>query len=340
MYKVEPYLAQCLDSILSQSSECAEIEIIAVDDGSPDRSGEIAEKYALNDPRIKVVRRTNGGLSEARNTGLKHSTGEYVWFIDSDDWIAPDSISEIASTILSANRPEAVHICGADVTEEGEIKLFSLKKTENNINTGMYMLKSGNFHGVVQYTVYRKDFLEHNNLSFKPGIFHEDTEFSPKAYYYLKTVASIDKVLYLKRVNDDSITRRCNPKKNRDLVTVSKSLRDFALSLPNETDRKFFMRRAANVLKMALTNEVHLMDRQTRKEFNRYLHANRDAVEAFLKSGSKIYRYEGLILKLFSHNMLFAYYDVMLNPIVRRMTNRKEKFTDHTIKERWLAKRP
>lgn len=88
MYNVERYLDQCVKSIQAQTLR--DIEIILVDDGSPDRCGEMADQYATEDPRIKVVHRENGGLGPARNSGMEVATGEYIGFVDSDDWIEPE----------------------------------------------------------------------------------------------------------------------------------------------------------------------------------------------------------------------------------------------------------
>lgn len=87
VYKVEPYLHKCVDSILAQTYQ--NLEIILVDDGSPDRCGVICDEYAKKDSRIKVIHKKNGGLSDARNAGMEVMTGEYVAFVDSDDWIEP-----------------------------------------------------------------------------------------------------------------------------------------------------------------------------------------------------------------------------------------------------------
>ena len=87
VYKVEPYLRTCVDSIINQTYR--NLEIILVDDGSPDRCGEICDEYARTDSRIKVIHKPNGGLSNARNAGLDIMTGDYVGFVDSDDWIEP-----------------------------------------------------------------------------------------------------------------------------------------------------------------------------------------------------------------------------------------------------------
>ncbi len=88
VYKVEQYLQRCLDSILAQTF--TDFEAILVDDGSPDSCGEICDKYAQNDSRIKVLHKENGGLSSARNAALDIATGKYVMFVDSDDWVEPD----------------------------------------------------------------------------------------------------------------------------------------------------------------------------------------------------------------------------------------------------------
>lgn len=99
IYNVEPYLRQCIDSVLAQIY--TDLEILLVDDGSTDGSGTIADSYS--DPRIRVYHTTNRGLSAARNLGIEKSTGDYLFFIDSDDWIEPDAISTALSSIDTAD---------------------------------------------------------------------------------------------------------------------------------------------------------------------------------------------------------------------------------------------
>lgn len=98
VYNVEKYLPECLDSIINQTY--SNLEIILVDDGSPDKCGEICDKYAVSDLRIKVIHKENGGVSSARNAGMDISTGEWISFIDSDDTIEKEMISEAISTVL------------------------------------------------------------------------------------------------------------------------------------------------------------------------------------------------------------------------------------------------
>lgn len=114
VYKVEPYLHACIDSILAQTY--TNLEIILVDDGSPDKCGMICDEYAAKDSRVKVIHKENGGASAARNAGMKCYTGEYLLFVDSDDTIAPDWIEGLYSSITDCD----FVIAGVTYVKNGE----------------------------------------------------------------------------------------------------------------------------------------------------------------------------------------------------------------------------
>lgn len=116
VYKVEQYLPRCVDSLLRQTYE--NLEIILVDDGSPDRCGEICEEYARRDSRIRVIHKENGGLSSARNAGIDVARGEYLGFVDSDDWIEPETYALMAAMAMEEN---VSLVCAGrfNVTEDG-----------------------------------------------------------------------------------------------------------------------------------------------------------------------------------------------------------------------------
>lgn len=103
VYKVAPYLRQCVDSIINQSFD--DLEILLIDDGSPDQCGEICDEYAAKDSRVRVFHTENKGLSAARNLGLQKATGEYIGFIDSDDWIEPDMYEVLLRKDTPAGSP-------------------------------------------------------------------------------------------------------------------------------------------------------------------------------------------------------------------------------------------
>lgn len=119
VYKVEKYLSKCIESILAQTF--TDFELILVDDGSPDRCGEICDKYAQQDNRVVVIHKANGGVSSSRNAGIEKATGEYIGFVDSDDYISPTMYEQM---LASAERHSAdIVICGVyRVTEDGQIK--------------------------------------------------------------------------------------------------------------------------------------------------------------------------------------------------------------------------
>lgn len=109
VYKVEPYLPKCIDSILSQTF--TDFELILIDDGSPDRCGEICEEYAAKDDRIVVIHQANKGVSAARNAGLDIAKGKYIGFVDSDDWIEPEMYEKMVSVSKETNTD--IVICGS-----------------------------------------------------------------------------------------------------------------------------------------------------------------------------------------------------------------------------------
>lgn len=122
VYKVEDYLRKCVDSILVQTYK--NLEIILVDDGSPDNCGAICDEYALLDGRVKVIHKENGGLSDARNAGLDVCTGEYIAFVDSDDWVDEDYIA----TFMEYAQPDTIVCCGYKIVYKNKIYYNTMDK--------------------------------------------------------------------------------------------------------------------------------------------------------------------------------------------------------------------
>ena len=116
VYKVEEYLPRCLDSVLGQTH--TDLEIILIDDGSPDNSGKLCDQYAAKDDRIKVIHKENGGVSSARNAGLDAATGDYIGFVDSDDWIEPDMYAFLLENAVAYDAD--ISMCAAYFYHEGK----------------------------------------------------------------------------------------------------------------------------------------------------------------------------------------------------------------------------
>lgn len=222
-YKVEEYLDQCLESVTRNKTE--EIEIILVDDGSPDRVPQMCDEWAEKDSRIKVIHQENGGLSVARNTGIENSCGEYIWFIDSDDWIKEDAIDRIMHLIN--NYPEIdIFVFPLLWTYEGKGKdWMDINIKENKQVTGKEYLKIGrNTIGASPRNIIKLTVLQSANIRFYPGIIHEDGLFGNLIYNQANKVMVISSYVYFYRQRSGSIMHTISMKSSYSMITIHKEL--------------------------------------------------------------------------------------------------------------------
>lgn len=311
MYKVEAFIERCLNSCVHQDIPKEEYEIICVNDGSPDRSSEIAKEFAKQHSNIVVVDRENGGLSAARNTGLKLATGDYVWFVDSDDWIKYDCLENV-SKICAERNLDILQICAANMIEGKANRRFSYTD-EDNVFSGVEALKK-DIQYCAPFSIYKREFLLRNNLLFKEGVFHEDNEFSPRAYYFAERVSSLNEVLYFVYQNPNSITRSTNPKKALDGIVVINSLHDFMEKIDNSA-RPLFHYLITSSFNGALHDTMNIPKDDVVK-FETEMYKNKHLYIHLVKSGKIIYRIEGLLLLLFPHHPVTVY--KMMNIFDRR----------------------
>ena len=202
VFKVEKYLQKCIDSILVQSYQ--DIEILLIDDGSPDLSGKICDEYRTKDSRIKVFHIDNIGLSGARNYGLAHANGEYIGFIDSDDWIDPDMYESLIAVAFSTN---------ADVVECGfydEYPKRSVKKKwhpEIKTYSRVEAVKAhlyGEINSLFMTKLWKRCCFQ--KTSFPTGHVFEDTLIMYKVLDNANSVIGLDKILYHHTIREDSIS--------------------------------------------------------------------------------------------------------------------------------------
>ena len=138
VYKVEKYIHRCMDSILGQTYD--NIEIILVDDGSPDNCPQICDQYAKADERVKVIHKANGGLSDARNEGLKHISGKYVFFVDSDDFIDRNAIKYMVD--LAENYCADIVQCDREIGNRDSFSVDAFQnKDQINIYNNIFMIR-------------------------------------------------------------------------------------------------------------------------------------------------------------------------------------------------------
>lgn len=214
VYNVEPYLRECIDSVLAQ--DYRNLEIICVNDGSTDNSPEILEEYKKKDNSIIIINQENAGLSAARNTGLKASRGEYVYFLDSDDLIKPEAMGEL----LNLARDNSLDILQFDSelffedesvkSEFSELEKYYHRRREYaSVRTGhqLYSLMSaaGDYRPNAVLQFFRRNFLKDNDLWFFEGILHEDELFTFLAMLKAEKVLHVPEAYYLRRIRQNSI---------------------------------------------------------------------------------------------------------------------------------------
>ena len=227
-YNVEAYLDECLRSVAAQSF--GDWEAIVVDDGSTDNSAALAEAWGLKDNRFRILKQTNQGLSSARNAGMDQARGEYLLFLDADDWLEPHALQILADAAQDedllcfggrrffqdekrydeADTPEPkTYACGWDYYQNNALKPRRFA-----------------FVSVVLRT-YRREFLQKYQLRFKEGIFHEDNLFTPIVLFYAGKTRALCTTLYNYRIRSGSTMTTPLQKKLFDKITVANELAMF-----------------------------------------------------------------------------------------------------------------
>ena len=223
VYNVTPYLDRCVQSLLSQ--EYGAYEVILIDDGSTDGSGDMCDVYAAGNKFVRTFHTENGGLSAARNLGIEKAKGEYLLFVDSDDCVDEnmcrtleqrlchyEGVDLVSFDALGEDGDSCEHMRRiltdqTDVSEGREYLLQGYKKRNVNVQVWMY--------------AFRKDFLDSEHLRFKEGILHEDVEFMPRVLLKARRVLSVPDVLYHYKIRKGSISTSSDKRKNiEDLFSV------------------------------------------------------------------------------------------------------------------------
>lgn len=224
VYNVEQYVNRCLDSIINQSYK--KIEIILIDDGSSDNSGKICDKYAEIDNRIKVIHKDNGGVSSARNVGLEVATGEFLTFVDSDDYL-PNNAIENLLTMKEADfvfsKAYLISNENKEIIENGikESLYLNGKSVENDL-ISRFLKKD--ISGALWAKMYRRDIIEKNEIRFDNELdIGEDIIFNIIFCSNCVNYATVDAITYNYIINKDSVMQKYNPKTlQRINILVSK----------------------------------------------------------------------------------------------------------------------
>ncbi|MCI6278992.1 MAG: glycosyltransferase [Porphyromonas sp.] len=205
VYKVEKYLPGCIESIIGQTY--SDFEVILIDDGSPDRCGEICDEYAAKDARIKVIHQNNGGLSRARNRGMDEAQGEYLWFVDSDDYITEGCLSNIVHQLEGQDLDMLILSYLLDFEEVGNKELVK-NRGGADIITGEDYVKGDYYEAFAWLKVTRASVFKAHNLRFHEGLQYEDIQLMPFLMRHVERLAfsNLEDGAYCYRIRPGSIT--------------------------------------------------------------------------------------------------------------------------------------
>lgn len=204
VYKVEAYLDQCVSSIVQQTYKA--LEIILVDDGSPDRCPQMCDQWAEEDGRIKVVHKKNGGLSDARNAGLEIASGDYIAFVDSDDWIHESFVDTLYRQIqdTGADICECAVIYASDDEKVLRVRACGQKKILYSRTEAIKaLIREDGLYQTVWNKLYKRSVLD--NIPFEIGKQHEDDFWTYRVFDRIGTLIADDQPLYYYRQRTDSI---------------------------------------------------------------------------------------------------------------------------------------
>lgn len=217
VYNTKPWIKDCLDSVLRQTMD--DFEVVCVDDGSTDGSGLFLQEYAAKGSRVLIVSQSNQGVSAARNSGLNSARGQYVLFLDSDDYIEPDLLetvcSELDNQCLDIVFFDA-RVFGDRGITQGAVDESSTYFTMNQKYSGVFkgedllckFLKNNDYCCSVCKQVVRRDFLKEHHLSFYEGIIHEDELYTFKVLLLAGQAAYIHRTLYHRRLRSNSLVMK------------------------------------------------------------------------------------------------------------------------------------
>lgn len=273
VYNNEKYLKECLESLTNQT--LTDIEIICINDGSEDKSGNILEEFKNKDDRFIVINQENQGVSVARNYGLKIAKGEYVGFVDSDDYIDLDYYEKLYNNAKEHNADIAA--CSIERFSPGR-KRIHLKMenviTTDNINKKLELCQAPSKSYTVN-KIYKKSELDRNNLSFMEGVFYEDVRFTIRALYYLKTLVTVPNILYHYRKNLNSIVKTISDKKNQDMINAREDVINFAnehnIYFKHSPGSYIIRRKKYNLLGLTLMKVVEYKTMKQYYLFSRFL---------------------------------------------------------------------
>lgn len=305
VYNVEKYLCRCIDSVLSQTYK--NIEVILVDDGSTDGSSDICNDYQLKDSRIKVIHTTNGGVSNARNIGIDVSTGKYIGFVDSDDWISSDMYEKLYNEMIR-NNADIVQCSFLFVNEKNEsIKPFD----KNDINKicdkseGISRLVDENFISGVCNKLFTRKIIGDNRFEIGKKM-SEDAFFNFKVFLNCNKSVEIVDVGYFYFLRNNSATNNKFNKDFFDSIYFDKKMMEILKNKNSVLERKAYNRLARTSIFLACKIRQDKFQKKYKSEYIKLLNIIKEYSKIFDFGDKFTAKYKILILAIKINKRMFS----------------------------------
>lgn len=276
IYNVKNYLDECVEGIIRQSFK--EYEIILVDDGSTDGSAEACDEWKNKYDSIKVIHKPNGGLSDARNVGANQAEGEYIVFLDSDDYWNDSFFLEKIYEMIHISNPDLLVFGYKKVLDGKELSIYTPQSESKTIEE---LVIAGEFNICAWDKVVRRKVISYNNITFRKGVFSEDMEWCSLLYKYVESVAVLPEAPHSYRQRNGSITKRISEKNISDVVHNFERCLEIKTELSQEKSAIFdyYLSKNISMLMIALSQ----VDRVSQKKYYSFI---RDNI-AYLKKSTR-----------------------------------------------------
>lgn len=288
IYNTEKYLDKCIQSVINQTYD--DYELIMIDDCSTDSSFEIACKYIQNN--IKIIKnKNNSGLSITRNAGIREASGEYIFFLDSDDYIDKNALSDLSDLIYRNEFPDIIYTKFIEEREKNRVIKCGYASEPNKLYSREEFLKGElekrTLYAAACFGIYKRKFIVHNKLYFKAGICHEDELWTPQVVNMAHTIYLSDLAYYHYIRRNDSITKVKDKTKNGiDLLDTCYELADIFSNMDDKYLEKLMNNHIAMLYMKAMCRGklyrkeyVHMIDRKFPLE---YAFIFKDKIKAML----------------------------------------------------------
>ena len=300
VYNVEQYLEKCLLSVVNQDIDKSQYEVVVVNDGSPDSCNIILDNFDWQGTIHTVIVQENQGLSAARNKGLSVARGRYIWFIDSDDWIEDNCLSSIVNNLNVDIFSFASHY--KNVLEKCTID------SKNEIEGSGSIFTSHEYWLQAQFYIFKKEFLYNNNLFFKKGVFHEDTQFTPRALYLACKIYVYRDPIYHYLCRPGSIMQSIS---SQNMIDIMSNLTDLLLFLDEKVLSDDKLSCAINAI-VPITNEMLYLtcksdDVTLKKQVCKFVNNHKQFSYYMRNCYDKTIKILGVLSLLCGNNLYLAY---------------------------------